>query len=401
MRMTDWMGAGSAGYLHGVALTLSLISLTTVWFGFVWGKRTAGVAAAILAAGCCAIWYDLVDFAPRALSEVLATHLLLPGLYLGVYGEELPERKRLFLAGILCGVALSLRIQLTPTIAFAAVYFCRSDWRKRAFPVAAGFLLPILSFGVVDMLTWSYPFQSFVRYFWVDVVEGRTVAFGVKPWYWYLTILLRDLGPMLLFAAAGVRRSPLLGGLALITLAAHSAVGHKETRYIYSVISILIILAALGMAEVASWLTNRGRSRPALRAAVVAGLVFCAVTSWLMAPRFLYWDKNSGTMVAFDRLSEDSDTCGVGLYGVPWFYTGGYTHLHRNVPIIPVSNPLELDAHVPNFNRLVAPARLADLPPAFSIDSCWNGICLYRRSGSCASSHPQDEINAFLLKTGN
>jgi len=76
MRTTDWMGAHSAGYLRGVALILSLISLTTVWFGFAWAKRASGIAAAIIASGCCAIWYQLADFGGRALTEVVATHLL-------------------------------------------------------------------------------------------------------------------------------------------------------------------------------------------------------------------------------------------------------------------------------------------------------------------------------------
>src|ERR1039458_764351 len=75
MRTTDWMGANSAGYLRGVVLILSLISLITVWFAFMWAKRTSGMAAAIIASGCCAVWYQLIDFGGRALTEVVGTHL--------------------------------------------------------------------------------------------------------------------------------------------------------------------------------------------------------------------------------------------------------------------------------------------------------------------------------------
>jgi hypothetical protein len=184
MRATEWMGSGSSGYLGGIAIVLSLISLITVWFGFAWGRRAGGKEAAIIAAGACAIWWELIYDAPKALTEVVAGHLLLPGLYLGVYGDRLPERKRLFLAGLFCGLAVSLRVQLAPAVAFAALYFCYPKWRERMFPVFSGLLLPVVAFGLVDAITWSYPFQSSFLYYWVNVVEGRSVSIGgAEPWY--------------------------------------------------------------------------------------------------------------------------------------------------------------------------------------------------------------------------
>jgi hypothetical protein len=397
MRATDWMGSHSAGYLHGVACSLSLISLTTIWFGFMWAKRTSGMTAAIIAAGCCAIWYQLVDFGGRALTEVVATHLLLPGLYLGVYGEGLPERKRLFLAGIFCGAALSLRIQLTPAIAFAVFYFCRADWRKRIIPVALGLMVPILAFGIVDMLTWSYPFQSFVRYFWVNVVEGRSAAYGVEPWYWYFVILLGTMGPMLIFAVVGVRQSPFLGCVALIIFVSHSVLSHKEVRFVYPLVPIVITLAALGIAEMESMFTSVHASR----ATVAGGLAICVLASFLLAPQFPYWAKDSGAIIAFDRLSQDSELCGLGIYAVPWFNTGGYAHLHRNVPIIPVLNASGLAEDTSAFNALVAPTGISNVPAGFNLDGCWNGICLHRRLGACTVLLPEDEVNEFLRRTGN
>ena len=42
MRVTGWMGSGSAGYIFGVDVFLSIASLTTVWFGYLWAKRVSG-----------------------------------------------------------------------------------------------------------------------------------------------------------------------------------------------------------------------------------------------------------------------------------------------------------------------------------------------------------------------
>src|SRR5437588_502078 len=128
-------------------------SLTTVWFGFAWAKRASGIEAAAIAAGACALWYELVIFSPRALTEVLAAHILLPGLYLGAHAEGRWEKCNLFLAGLLCGLAMSLRIQLFPAVAVAGLYFCRSRWRAKIPAVLAGILLPVAVFGAVDAIT--------------------------------------------------------------------------------------------------------------------------------------------------------------------------------------------------------------------------------------------------------
>ena len=155
------------------------------------------------------------------------------------------------MGSIFCGLAVSFRIQLAPAVAFAVLYICRSNWRARTPAVAAGLLLPIVGFGLVDWFTWSYPFQSFTRNFWVNVIEQRSLVYGTEPWYWYEVVLAKHFGPMLLFALLGVRRSPFLGWLALIILLSHSVIGHKEARFLYPLTPMVITLAALGIVEVA------------------------------------------------------------------------------------------------------------------------------------------------------
>ena len=401
MRATAWMGAGSSGYLLGVTLVLSLISLTAVGFAFAWARRAGGMPAAIIAAGACATWYQLVDFGGRALTEVFAAHLLLPGLYLGVYGEKIPERRRMLLAGLFCGLAFSLRIQLAPAIAFALVWFCGAEWRKRAAPLAVGFLLPIAIFGMVDLFTWSSPFQSFVGYFWVNAIEGRSKMFGTAPWYWYCSYLLDAMGPMLFLAVVGCLRSPFLGWMALIILTSHSAFSHKEPRFLYPLMPLIVTLAALGIAEILRSFTLRNRPMFPAWATILIGLLVCCLTSFLLAPRFPWWEKNAGGVVAFDRLSRNSGLCGAGLYDVAWFSSGGYAQLHRNVPIVVVPGASELAARSAAFNALIAPVGTSGLPADFRRIECAGGICLYQRPGVCEAPSSGDEIDAFLRRTGN
>ncbi len=396
MRATDWMGPGSKGYELGIAIVLSLISLTTVWFGFAWAKRASGMEAAIIAAGACATWYEMVYFAPKAFTEVVATHALLPGLYLGVYGDGLQEKKRMFLAGIFCGLAMSLRIQLAPAVAFAALWFCYPNWRKRTLPVAAGLLLPVVIFGLVDKITWSYPFQSFFQIFWINIVQGRGKIYGVTPWYWYLENLSAYAGPMIFLAFMGIRRSPFLGWVALIILVSHSVIGHKEVRYVYPLVPLLITLAALGIMEVAPAF-NRGRKSPlSPRTIVVSGLAFCVFSSGLLAPH-LDWSLRSGSLVAFHHLSRDSTLCGVGVYKTDWWDIGGYAHLHQNVPIVEIHDASEMEKEWRSVNAVVSQGSLPDPRGGFELAGCWNGVCLYRRPGPCAPPQGDNEINRRLV----
>jgi hypothetical protein len=394
------MGPGSLGYLRTIAILLSLLSLTTVWFGYAWGKRSSGNAAAMIAAGACATWYELVYFAPKAFSEVMATNFLLPGLYLGMYGDELPEKRRLFLAGLFLGLAVSLRIQLACVVAFAVLYFCHSNWRRSGPAMLAGLLLPVVAFGLVDAITWSYPFQSFLRYFWVNVVEKKNVLYGTEPWYWYSLLLPIHFLPLFLLALVGVRRSPFLGWVALIMLASHSLIPHKELRFMYPVMPIVITLAALGFVEFAQDFNGWGKASLSSRAIMVAGLIFCILTSALFAWRSPRWTHFSGSLIAMDRLSQDASVCGVGLYKISWIYSGGYSHLHHNVPLVVVRQDAELEDQTPSFNALVTDGTFTDQKMGFKFAGCWNGVCLYRRSGSCIVSSKFNEINKILRDTG-
>jgi len=399
MRATDWIAPGSRGYLDAIIVVLCLISLTTVWFGFAWCRRASGTEAALLAAGTCAFWAPLVYFAPKAFNEVLAGNLLLPGLYLGVYGDSFKERNRLFLAGLFCGLAMSLRIQLAPAAGFAVLYFCRSGWRRKAPTVFAGFLLPILIFGAVDAFTWSYPFQSFVGYFWINLVTGKSSSYGSQPWYWYVLCLAKYLGPALLLAFAGVRRSPLLGWIVLIIVGAHSVIGHKEPRFVYPVIPIVITLAALGVVEIASFLSARGKLHWKSSGIVVFGLAFFALSSAFIAWRFPRWNYSSGPLIAMDRLSREASVCGVGLHRISWAWTGGYAHLHQNVPIILVLTDAEVEKEALGFNALVVQGTLSHPIMGFKLEGCWNGVCLYRRPGCCIPSRQYNEVN-YMLRHG-
>ena len=401
MRATSWMGPGSSGYLLAIALVLSLLSLTTVWFAYAWGNCASGDVAGITAAAACALWWELIFFGPKALNEVVAGNVLLIGLYLGKYGGGLPEARRMFLAGLCWGLAAALRIHLAAPVFLATLYFCWAGGRRTVAPLAMGVFVPFAVFGTVDALTWSYPFQSFLRYFAVNILEGRARRYGTEPWHWYWYVLLKHFGPLLALAVLGARRSPFLGWMAFVTVATHSLISHKENRFIYPAVPMVITLAALGFTELAAKVNARLGSRLSPKAVIAAGVVICALTSGVFAYHFPYWKESSGGQIALKRLSRDPTVCGVALYSVHWPQTGGYAHLHQHVPIVLAHARADLDQPAPSFNALVtAETARPDIPAHFELDACSRGVCVLRRAGPCYTVPWKDEINEALRQAG-
>jgi hypothetical protein len=394
MRATAWMGAGSSGYLFGVTLTLSLLSLTSIWFAYAWARRVSGVLAAWIAALACAFHFTLIYFAPRAFSEVIAAHVLLPGLYLGSFAEGKHEKRQLFLAGTLCGLAVCLRLQLAPAVLVAVLYFCYPRWRQRWLPVLGGVVLPVLLFGLVDKFTWSYPWQSFVLYFVMNVVKGRASTYGTDPWYAYAIDLVRLLGLWLLFVWHGARKNPFLTAIVLIIVVSHSVLAHKEIRFIYPVVPILLTLGSIGLVEIFS----KSNWFPKLthRAIFAISLVVIVLSSFFSLYALRGKERSMGAMRAMGALSRAQNICGVGLYNVPWWSTGGETYLHHNVPLLETESAAELEKDSSGVNVLLAPEGVSGVPPAYAVTKCFNHVCVMVRPGECAPPQRPDEVNTHM-----
>lgn len=411
MRATDWMGQGSDGYLLGVTIVLCLISLSAVWFSFAWTNCVSGAAAAVVAATAAAFWYELIYYAPKAFSEVLAGNLLLPGLYLGHFADDGPRvRWRLFLASFFIGLACALRMQLAPVMILAAFFFCRKSWRERLVPVISGMLLPILCFGLVDFFTWSHLFQSYVTMLRFQA----TIGGSWKPWYYFFVRILFHYGPLIPFVCLGARRSPFLAWMLVAIVLPHSFVSHKEWRFIYPAMPLMITLAAIGAAEVFYKLQARILAPQARYAAVAMSVVFFLLASSAMAAAFPWWKQHRGDLMAFRALSHEPGVCGVALYLNPWWSSGGYTYLHRNVPVYLLDRDTELTTEASSFNAVVSSQALPKMHGQFETAQCWNSksdkpkgfdlvaetVCIYRRPGTCERGSPDLEVNRKLKNKG-
>jgi hypothetical protein len=412
---------GRNGYLFVPRLALSLLSVAPVAVTFLWTRRSAGRLASTVAAFCVAVWFELVYFAPKALAEIVATHLLVVGLYLLVEHECANAKNRARLAGAILCMAALLRLQLIPGIAAAYVAEVIVSWKSRELHfgrlrhLLTGAVPILIVFAAVDVITWRFPFRSIWNYFAVNIISGKAAKYGILPfdafWEYFANVWSMALVPLGLFAVRGSRGKVPLAIAALATFLLHSSVGHKEYRFDYPVVTIVIVLAAIGVADAISEKNLRR-----FRAPIPRGLPWVAFLAWsgvslglalrfdmalIQVPMELNhsgrpWTVRMGALAGMRAIGSNPDTCGVGLIYVGWGYVGGYTFLHRKIPMFEIRNRGELAKMSHLVNTLIVRGKVRDFSP-YRLERCWEEYCIYRRPGGCQTPDADYSINNLLI----
>jgi hypothetical protein len=327
-----WPGS----YLLAARLALSLLSLATV--GCSWGmlRRFAGPRAALTGAFLAAVWFELVYFGGKAHAEVVAGHMLLLGTYAVFPYFEGLRPARLLCGGFLLGLAFCVRIQLAPMEAVLGLAMLAINGWRRVWYTALGAVIGLALAGWVDYLTLAYPYASMIGYVQANIVEGVSSIFGRMPWYFFIVGLVRVWSGALIlfvwFGMEGVRRARPLGlllAMAAALILAHSVVAHKEYRFIYPALPLLLIPVAAGIDRVMD-LYPKGAATLAATLAGIAALSLVVGSGGKFRAHFWY---RFGEAKAFDMVRRAPDACGVALHMEMWTDTPGYTVLHRNIPI--------------------------------------------------------------------
>jgi hypothetical protein len=342
---------------------------------------------------------ELVYFGARTLSEVVAGHLLVVALWVLEPGYPVISRRRLFYGGALLGLVFATRVQLAPAIAVAMLWTNWRAGRGRLAATLAGVAAILAAAAVLDTLTLGYPFASVWRYVLYNVFYGVSSTFGVEPWPYYL---LGELGvwggaaaTMLLLIAIGAWRLPLLLVVAIVILAVHSGIGHKEYRFIYPAIVPLTVLAGVGLAQMASWgrewLIGHGMPN---KLAALSGTVFalgwwCWASHqvWTGAPLSSQRQRMHDNLSAASFVAHRPAPCGIGLYGLggeDWEAYGGYTYFHQTAPMYWPKDEPALIGSAGGFDTLL----YTQPPPAalgFTTLRCTGQVCVAHRAGGCRS----------------
>jgi len=217
-------------------------------------------------------------------------------------------------------------------------------------------------------------------------------------WRAYVSWLIRRQAPLLLLALVGARRSPFLGWIALAVLVPHSMIAHKEYRFIYPVIPLLMPLAGLGIDDLVR-LVRRRYSSPKWAMAASAILVAALLLASVFSARKENWNLDAGPLQAARQLSQTADVCGLGLVRLPWYSSMGYANLHKNIPIFPSLEVIDVMHDQSEFNYLLSKAPLPVELSSYRSWKCWHEVCLYKRPGPCVEV-PGYNINEILRQKG-
>jgi hypothetical protein len=264
--------------------------------------------------------------------------------------------------------------------------------------VAGGFCA-LASAMALDWATLGFPLASVWRNVLYNVFHGVSAEFGVEPWYYYL---LGELGiwaagiPFLLVAVAlGARRLPALLAAAIVIVAVHSCIAHKEYRFIYPAVLLLMLLASAGVALLVQWATAWLRQR-SLRETTAAAASILIVLGYWGVVSLNVWNgsaltdlrhRASDNLAAMSLAASLSSACAVGLYGEDgkdWVWYGGYTRLHRPLPMYWPKDEAALTAAAPAFNTLIYTAP-PPLELGFGPRQCFGRVCVAERPGICAT----------------
>jgi len=335
MQATSWINDDPMLYVGLVRTVCVVLSMVVVFIGYRTGERDGGRMGAFVTGGFCAIWFDLIYFAPAVMTEVLAAHCAITALYLGD-GER--TMRRVYWIGALFGAAICLRYQYAPALAAATLWQYRHQPRhwQWLFLGTSSVLLPFS--GVLDAITWGAAFQSIWLNFVRNSVQGIAAAIGTDaPRFYldYLTIGLLPLPFLLGLAAVGATRFPSLAVAAVTTLVMHSLLPHKEVRFIYLTLAAAPILIGLGATHVLQLFASRHGPR-VISVGAPAFLVFAAGLSCFIAtvPLGGRWSLQRGMVHAFLAAHREPNMCGLQVRDIPSWQSGGYTYLNRDVPLM-------------------------------------------------------------------
>lgn len=346
------------------------------------GPSSERTRTAVVAAFLAALFPVLGYFAPHTLSELPAMLLLAfaHADWLEAGNARGPSASRAGLrAGVLVGIAVACRV---PSALSFPVFACDLLLRRRIDALRAllvGFTIAIAFVGIVDALTWGFPWQSIIVFVNANVQDDALLerAGLAEPWHFYAGETLRTMGPAAPALAAlsvyAARKDVRLFVAWTFPLLVLSFLSNKQVRFLVPLLPMLLASAASGVAMLS---THLARKRASLLAAFsTAALVVVGAPAAARLPRH----DVEGTFRAQARIGAEGKASGV-LVDRGQNANGGYLLLDRSIPLAPYAP--ELSDHA-LFDHVIAstPSLTARMrgDPRFEEIAVFGDTALFRR----------------------
>lgn len=382
-------------------LVMVLLALLGAAAGTQYARRLAGKPAALIVAFAFACFPPLLVYSHRTLQEAASAPLvmLVPLCLL-----ERTRRAALG-AGLAVGVATLLRFQcaiIAGTFLIGLVFERR--WAELKVYSAAGGCVALAG-GLLDWLTWGRPFHSFLTYVEFNVIKSGASTFGVAPGTYFLHALWTSSGPTVLLIGIGL----IVGGLlaaraasaaAIFFVLIHSAIPHKEFRFLLPVFPLMLSVGGVGLALILARYKAPPWAAAALTVVLCLGFVNAArAETYADLGQYVGtarasgspWYTEEGPNLLLSEAGTRADACGVLILGARAAFTGGYSYLHRKVPLL---YRFQACDQAKAANYIIAPDGGANVPAEFKTIGAAGGYALYRRGGTCAP--PPEDFDDML-----
>ena len=343
-------------YVNAVKLLLCALSLVIPAAMYFFARRHFGevVARAALLTG--ALWYELVGFAHKPMTEFVATAPLMGLLALCVRTDVRGARIAWHAAALAVLVA-AVRVQYAPVaLLLLGILFFRTDRRLLLFVAAA---LLLLAVGMFDALSWGGGlFHSYLVNVRFNLALGTLRSGESLPhqFLWWLTLASGGLSVVTLVLAMvnSPRRYGLLVVVVALILVSHSLQSHKEYRFIFAVAPLWLLIGTDIAVRAAAWASARtGRvsaSRWIVAAAggVLATVSVAGVLNALPLQQQVYraWSGETGIVgfvrqydpvfAAYRYLARAPGVTAVWQLDRIHVNLPGYYYLHRDIPFYDV-----------------------------------------------------------------
>ena len=419
LKAFDLAGLGEPSwYVGGVKLEFCAVSLLIPAGMYFFARRHFGEMPARVALVAGALWYELVGFAHKPMTEFVATALLMALLALCVRSPADRGRtaRLVALVALVAVLVAAVRLQYAPlALLLLGVFFLRTE-KKIPLAVAAGAFL--LAVGVIDAVTWNGGlFHSYVTNIRFNLLIDQWRAGETPGWQylWWLLLASAGLGALCMaMSLRSLRRYGFLIALVAVVLLVHSTQVHKEYRFVFALVPLWLLAGADVVAQLAARLNARLNARVWVPAAVLfAGVSASGILNALPFQDRIYRAHSRETGNIGFVLGQDpifpayrylARTPGVlGVWQVDRFYfnSPGYYYLHRKIPFYDAFSRRGMNMDAETIVASVSHVVSADpnlVIPGFTVEKEFGGIRIWRR-GEAQAPIPRWEVYAPVVAT--
>lgn len=320
--------------LFSIRLIHSLFSIFIVIGIYYIGKELYDEKVGLIVAFLSSIWWENIFYSSRTLNSSFSANFLIPSLALFIIGTK-KNYRYLFFSGILLGIGFminfTIAIFLIP-IFLTLMYY--NNIKKILLYFLSGFLLICLFQGLIDLFTYDSFFISPINFFKQDVIEQVSIQFGVEPFYYYFTSILKNWSflsilfvPLFIIGLKNIRKtSYLIIDSIFLPLIILSLIPHKEYRFIFLFLPLFLLVIANGIFNMISYFSKSKN----LILFIILSLV--VITSIYMLFK-VDWSPKKDLCSAMRYVGNKNDSTGVIVLDT-WSESCGYVYLHKNIPIL-------------------------------------------------------------------